>query len=502
MTRMQLAFLLIPALGAALLFSTLNPKQSLPPPAPSGQSLRVLLSYEPGEASFEARYLFPTLRLVPLGGGVQVSSGPDRESLRPVVTVFADKPLTFTPQNNRLAATFEGLTFALDRVVQLKPADPSVPVQYRLLSTARPGQAPEYPGELWLELRRNGLLMVNRVDYQDYLKGVLPSEMPPHFHPEALKAQAVAARTYAFVRQQADTYWKQFGADVDDSSSEQVYNQTRRHPATDAAVEATRNQILTFEGQPIQSFFFSTSPGATASIEEVWMDRPAAPYLRGLSQTNPTQVSIESEAEALAFFQNWNPEGFYDAISPFWRWKLRLSRGELEALLSRTLPERARQAPQFVQTPEGPLSPDAPGFELGTLQKITALKRTRGGYVTELEIQTSTGRYVVRRESNIRSLLRPSKTFTGGADVELELWQGGPRLNFPSLPSTAFALQEERDERGNLLGLTFWGGGFGHGVGMSQYGALGLARRGYGYRAILEHFYPGTTLTTLNTAQR
>ncbi|GIW28769.1 MAG: sporulation protein [Meiothermus sp.] len=495
MTRMQLAFLLGTALGAALLFAALN--QNPPLPAPGGQDIRVLLSYQPGAASFEAKYLFPTLSLLPLGGSVQVSSGPDHANLRPVVTVFADKPLTFTPQNNRLVATFEGLTFALEGVVQLKPADPAQPVLYRLLT-----RMSEYPGELWLELRSNGLLVVNRVDYQDYLKGVLPSEMPPHFHPEALKAQAVVARTYALVRQQADTYWKQFGADVDDSTSEQAYNHTRPHPATNAAVDATHNQILTFEGRPIQSFFFSTSPGATASIEEVWMDRPPAPYLKGLSQTNPIRVSIENETEALAFFQNWNPEGFYDAISPFWRWKLRLSREELEALLRRTLPERARRAPQFVQTPEGPLSPDAPGFELGTLQKIAVLKRTTGGYVTALEIQTSSGRYVVQRESHIRSLLRPDKAFTGGADVLLELWQGGPRLNFPSLPSAAFALQEERDARGNLLGLTFWGGGFGHGVGMSQYGALGLARRGYGYQQILEHFYPGTTLTTLNTGDK
>ncbi|KIQ55514.1 SpoIID/LytB domain-containing protein [Meiothermus taiwanensis] len=498
---MKLAFLLVPAMVTALLFGTLNPKQTPPPPAPSGQEIRVLLSYQPGAASFEAKYLFPTLGLVPLGGSVQISSGPDRANLRPVVTVFADKPLTFTPQNGRLVASFEGLTFALEGVVQLKAANPAQPVLYRLL-TSRPNRLSEYPGELWLELRSNGLLVVNRVDYQDYLKGVLPSEMPPHFHPEALKAQAVAARTYAFVRQQASTYWKQFGADVDDSSSEQVYHQTRRHPATDAAVEATRNQILTFEGRPIQSFFFSTSPGATASIEEVWMDRPPAPYLKGRSQTNPARVSLESESEALAFFQDWNPEGFYDAISPFWRWKLRLSREELEALLRRTLPERARLAPQFVQTPEGPLSPDAPGFELGSLQKIAVLRRTTGGYVTALEIQTSTGRYVVQRESHIRSLLRPDKALTGGNDVRLELWQGEPRLNFPSLPSAAFALQEERDERGNLLGLTFWGGGFGHGVGMSQYGALGLARRGYGYQQILEHFYPGTTLTTLNADRR
>jgi stage II sporulation protein D len=263
-------------------------------------------------------------------------------------------------------------------------------------------------------------------------------------------------------------------------------------------VDATHNQILTFQGTPIQSFFFSTSPGATASIEEVWPDRPALPYLQGRTQANPHAISIQSEAEALAFFQNWNPQGFYDAASPFWRWKLRLSRAELEALLSRTLPERARTAPQFVLTPEGPLAPDAPGFALGTLQQIRVLGRTAGGYVTEMEIKTSTGRFVVRRESHIRNLLRPDKAFTGGSDVVLERWQGEPRLNFPALPSAAFALQEERDAQGNLLHITFWGGGFGHGVGMSQYGALGLAQRGYDYRQILEHFYPGATLTELN----
>jgi stage II sporulation protein D len=132
---------------------------------------------------------------------------------------------------------------------------------------------------------------------------------------------------------------------------------------------------------------------------------------------------------------------------------------------------------------------------LGTLQQLRVITRTSSGYVSELEIQSSTGRYRVRHESNIRSLLRPDKAFTGGGDVVLELWRGEPRLNFPSLPSTAFALQEERDTLGNLKRLTFWGGGFGHGVGMSQYGALGLARQGYRYREILEHFYPGTLLS-------
>ncbi|WP_243454990.1 SpoIID/LytB domain-containing protein [Meiothermus sp. CFH 77666] len=492
---MQWAFAMASTLGVGLLVASLQ--QDPPPPAPpGGQNIRVLLSYRPGAGSFEAQYLFPGLLVLPQGGPVQVLSGPNRDNLRSMVTALAEKPLSFNLQNGHLVASSEGQSWALEAIAVLKPADPSFPVQYRLLSSPRPNLEP-YPGELWLENQGNGLLVVNQVDFQDYLKRVLPSEMPVSFHPEALKAQAVAARTYAFARQQQSTFWKQFGADVDDSVNEQAYNHTRTHPITDAAVDATRNQILTFQGAPIQSFFFSTSPGATASIEEVWMERPAVPYLQGRTQTNPHTVSIRSEAEALAFFQNWSPEGFFDANSPFWRWKLRLSREELEALLSRTLPERARAAPLFVETPEGPLSPDAPGFALGTLRQIRVLKRTSGGYATELELETSTGRFVVRRESHIRNLLRPDRAFTGGGDVVLERWQGGPRLNFPTLPSAAFALQEERDAQGNLLHYTFWGGGFGHGVGMSQYGAHGLGKLGRSYTQILQHFYPGAELSLM-----
>ncbi len=476
---------------AGLLVVSLQPKPALP----SGQSIQVLLSYRVGAGSFEAQYLFPGLLLAPQGGRVQVLSGPSRNDLWPVVTVPAEQTLAFDLQNSSLVVTSGGTSWALEAFVQLRSAEPGTPVLFRLLSTPRTNP-PEYPGELWLQKQGNGLLVINKVDFQDYLKRVLPSEMPTHFHPEALKAQAVAARTYAYARQQTQSFWKQFGADVDDSVSEQVYNPST-HPTTDRAVEATHNQILTFQGAPIQSFFFSTSPGATVSIEEVWMDRPATPYLQGRSQTNSMTVSIGNEAEALSFFQSWEPEGFFDASSPFWRWKLSLSREELEALLSRTLPERARVSSQFVETPEGPLSPDAPGFVLGTLQHIRALKRTSSGYVTGLEIQTSTGRFVVRRESNIRNLLRPNKAFTGGGDVVLERWQGGPRLNFPALPSAAFAMQEERDTQGKLRRITFWGGGFGHGVGMSQYGAQELARRGWNYQQILGHFYPGTTVVPM-----
>jgi stage II sporulation protein D len=454
--------------------------------------VRVLLSYQEEERF--SRHIFPELGVAVVGGPLEVLSGSSPNQLQPVVTLYSERPLFIRKHQGVVVAYFEGLRLELKPFVRLRPADPARPVGFRLLL---PGPSrPAYPGELWLEARAEGFLLVNRVGLEDYLKRVLPSEMPPVFPPEALKAQAVAARTYAYSRQKSEGFWRRFGADLSDSVSEQAYNLTPPRPASDRAVEETRGQVLTFSGAPIQAFYFSTSPGFTAGIEEVWPERPSLPYLRPRPQGILSAGPLKREEEAQVFFKNWNPAGFFDAESPFWRWRVRFSRPELERLLSQTLPERARTAPEYVETLEGALPPEAPGFSLGRLREVAVLKRGRGGYVSALQITTSTGRYVVRRESHIRALLRPSKALSGGEDVLLELWQGPPRPNFPLLPSAAFAIAEERDPQGNLLYLTLWGGGLGHGVGMSQYGALGLARQGYGYRQILAHFYPGSRLET------
>ncbi|MDX2005041.1 MAG: SpoIID/LytB domain-containing protein [Meiothermus sp.] len=539
------------ALGVAVWLSGPKPlaQTQTPEALPSGRNISVLISRQLGAGSFDQQYPFWGLELTALNGPVSVRGGPARDALSEVFALQPGQAVRFEVQAGGIVAQLEGKTYPLGAVAQLEAhrgesrqaagndgpqpgasssleadrressravgddepqpgasssLEGSAPegarrVRFRLLSSTRglEGRNPEYPGALWLTVRGGAVLLVNTLDFQDYLKRVLPSEVPPSFHPEAIRAQAVAARTYALSRQQAESFWKQFGADVDDSVSEQVYNNQPTNPVTDAAVDATRNQVLTFEGQPIQTFFFSTSPGSTANIQEVWPDRAAVPYLVAKNQTDPPEVRIENETQALEFFRSRNSAGFYDSASSLWRWRVRLSRAELEAILGKTLPSVARNSPQFVGNPEGSFAPDAPEFRLGTLRGLKVIKRTAGGFVTELEIQTSTGRYSVGRESNVRNLIRPNAAFTGGPDVLLERFTGEPRVNFPALPSAAFALETQRDSAGNLQAVTFWGGGFGHGVGMSQFGADGLGRQGKSYAEILEHFYPGTKLEEL-----
>lgn len=503
------AAVMLGILAALVVPARQTKSQAAPVSTLSGQTIRVMLSSKLGAPDFEGQHVFPALEIVPLNEPMSVKSGPDAKNLTLAFSALPQRPVKFAVRDGGIIASMDGKSYALGPSVMLGAVVPETAAQirFRIPSTTRgsPAAPPEYPGKLWLSVLNSGLLVTNEVDMQEYLKRVVPSEVPVFFNPEALAAQAVAARTYAYSRMIAPperNMWKAYGADVDDSVNEQVYNATATSPATDTAVEASKGQILTYEGQPVQAYFFSTSPGSTAPVQEVWPDREAQPYLKAQTQAYPVPVAIADEATALDFFKNWSREGYYDGDSSLFRWKVSMSREELEAVLTKTLPMTAKTSPEFVATPQGSVGPDSPDFKLGTLQKLVVNKRTSGGFITELEVQTSTGRYTVRRESNIRNLIRPSKTFSGGPDIILERIRGDKNPNFPALPSAAFAVEEERGGDGVLRKITFWGGGYGHGVGMSQFGADKLGKMGKGFKEILGHFYPGSSLTTLTNASR
>ena len=144
-----------------------------------------------------------------------------------------------------------------------------------VLSLERSQGTPAYEGSLTVTAGQEGFLICSQVDLETYLKYVVPSEMPSGYPAEALKAQAVCARTYA-VRQMGEQCLAGYGADVDDSVSFQVYNNIGRQSATDEAVDATRGVIMAYGGEPIQAYFFSTSCGHT-STDEVWGGEGGAP---------------------------------------------------------------------------------------------------------------------------------------------------------------------------------------------------------------------------------
>jgi len=179
-----------------------------------------------------------------------------------------------------------------------------------------PGKSPlelrrAYRGAILVHLRGSRLAAVNQVGLEAYLKGVVASEMPSHWHLEALKAQAVAARSYALASRETGGIF-----DVYADTRSQVYGGIpAEHERTSAAVSATKGQVVLYEGEVAWTFFSASSGGRTAAIGDVWADSEPLPYL----------VSVEDPHDDLSPYHRWGPITF--------------TAEELEAKLGPRLPE-------------------------------------------------------------------------------------------------------------------------------------------------------------------
>jgi len=266
-------------------------------------------------------------------------------------------------------------------------------------------------GRIAVRAEAGRIQVLNRVELEAYVASTVGGEMSSSWPREALRAQAVAARTYvlheAAKRRQSD--W-----DVRATQASQVYRGIAAETAeTRSAASATSGEVLTYRGEPILAVFHSTAGGRTATAGEVW--GRDLPYLR--------VVTVEEEDEA-----------------PHTYWRTAFSTGDLSKVLG------------------------AAGVEVGPLRGVAVTRRTSSGRVGRIEVR-------------------------GGArTVELS----GPLLKgfvgSLGLRSTLFDVRPTAD------GYAFVGSGYGHGVGMSQWGARALAERGVSYQRILARFYPGTRL--------
>jgi stage II sporulation protein D len=153
-----------------------------------------------------------------------------------------------------------------------------------------------YRGSIQVDVVSGKLRAINMVGLEQYLYGVVPSEMPYTWHPEALKAQAVVARSYALATRKSGAF------DLYPDTRSQVYlGLEHERPSTNTAVDATAGKVVLYEGQVAKTFFFSTSGGRTASAEDVWGE--AVPYL----------VSVPDPYDSISPYHTWGPFAYTGA---------------------------------------------------------------------------------------------------------------------------------------------------------------------------------------------
>lgn len=372
--------------------------------------------------------------------------------------------------------------------------------QLEFSSINRSGGPPSYYGALEVANFGGKLVVVNEVPLEQYLYYVVPGEMPAYFGVQALEVQAIVARTFALGNLYA-SQWRGTSAHVVDSVLSQVYNNGGTNSASIAAVDATRGEYLAANGSPAAVRFFSTSSGYTANAHQVWAGKDGfpgtpIPWLTAHPQ-HPQEPSDLAEEGAFSSFIHNPPAGAYDAKSPWFRWHTTIPGEQLEAIIRENLRRVFAENPEVVslQTEDGfaPVKtmPDDP---LGKLVDLIPAQRGDGGILMAVDIVGSQGTWRVQREYYIRQVLRPQAI--GGPAIELVLHDGSKRANFSLLPSAFVTWELERDGQ-QVKAVRFSGGGFGHGVGMSQYGVRELAARGWSRQQILEHYFPGTTLEKL-----
>ena len=458
-------------------------------------TIKVLLSKTLSGWGGSAGYAFEEV-IVKAPRGARVRAGDVEKTVVGELKLF--------PEDGKVVLRYKGDELKAGEIV-LEP----IRRELILVNAKRAYGQPSYPGKLIVKNIGGKLYVINEVDVESYIKRVIPSEMPVSFPLESLKAQAVAARSLALatISDPKDEYVK-YGADCDDSAKTQVYNNAMYNETVERAVEETKGEILTYKGKPVSTLvYFSTSSGYTANPEEVWSDgakfpgKPI-PYLKSKPQfegMEPMEVWKEEVAEK--FFKTWKwPKSviFYDSISPWFRWKVTMTRKELENIISKTLPQRERAdkilKADFIQVVEG-MDPSDPNFSIGKLKDLKVLKRGKGGNVMALEIVGSNGKWIVYKEFNIRFVIRPRKDFAKSEkDIVIHFHDGSTRANYSILPSAFFVMDIKRDENGEIEEVTFWGGGNGHGVGMSQYGAKFMGENGYTYDQILKKYYTDVEL--------
>ncbi len=217
---------------------------------------------------------------------------------RATVEISSVAPFTVTDADGRVVQVPAGavrispdLTVAVDGVVttlagplRFKPGGKALALDRR------------YRGQLVVHAAKGALSVVNVVPLERYLQGVVAREMPASWHPEALKAQAVASRSYALVSKMTSGTF-----DLYADTRSQVYGGIgAEHPATNAAIRATAREILTWEGKVAWTFFSASSGGRTAAVEDVWADAKPVPYL----------VSVDDPYDTLSPYHSWGPVAF------------------------------------------------------------------------------------------------------------------------------------------------------------------------------------------------
>ena len=438
--------------------------------------------------------------------------------------------------------------------IVLSPAEDGGKIS--LLSVNRSQGTPAYRGSMEIRKTGQGFVVINELPVEEYLYGVVPSEMPVSYPMEALKAQAICARTYVYAHLESPGYGE-YGAHVDDSTGYQVYNNTAEKEEAIQAVQETKGEVVRLNGELVDTYYYSTSCGFGAD-ERVWNpgEEKKVSYLTAASISETAMQQEQNSAEipgtekqeedsaeipGTGYFAAQDmcrgdyfheflhnpPETDFERQEPWYRWSITVESIDAESL-QKVLKERQEAEPDRILVEKSgdktePVGGNAENVginagnvgsnagnagsnagnadsnaeaageweDIGRITDISIGKRGDGGIAESLVIKGEKKTVTVLSQYNIRAVL-----CAGGVTA---VRQDGSKVELKMLLPSAFFEIESVKEGENMIGYKLYGGGYGHGAGMSQNAARHMAEKGYTTADILLFFYRDCKIENVRT---
>lgn len=333
-----------------------------------------------------------------------------------------------------------------------------------------------YRGEIAIHptVGKSGMTVVNTLPLEQYLYGIIAKEISPEWHPEAVKAQAVAARSYAMYNMRLMPKHQADGYDVCATTDCQVYGgRESESPKALKAIDDTRGMVLMYQGSIIPAYFHSSGGGYTEDSENVWGS--ALPYLRGVVD--------------------------YDQDSPHFKWEKRFTGKQIELALQQ-LGYRIGTLQQIVVSPQekAPMREADRGIS-GRIKSVRFVGSQGSAVVTGNKLRTALNlnstlfdfSVLVEKPKNLNFPVTDRIGRTGEKRVEVNLPPSEEKAFLDPKGSTHLVTGQENEA------IVITGYGWGHGLGLSQWGAKAMAEKAPAgdanyYKTILQHYYQGVTL--------
>ncbi len=355
------------------------------------------------------------------------------------------------------------------------------------------GIIPEYYGSFNLTVSDKGIKLINEVYIDNYLSSVVPSEMNNLGGIEGYKVQAIVSRTNAIYDILSKKY-SDIGVHVLDSNASQLYGYENSNDLVESAIKETSGDIISKDGEIIDAKFYSTSPGFGASYSDVFPNtNPKKEYLISKSfDYSGENMAKKSENALSQYLKDWTIKS-YDSNSQYFRWKYSIDYSNISKIINTNIynlylknPENFKVKWHLFIYKEAKISKEG----IGKIKDVYVSNRNSSGGVSEITIEADKT-YKVTGENILRKLLIPTK------DFELVTMYGKPVTGLSELPSDYFTI-EKNVSGDKFKSITIYGGGEGHGVGLSQNGAIGLSRQGKNYKEIIGFYYPECEILNLD----